>query len=65
MSWFYNLDFCQDCNKYDTIQVIVRLESGKWMHVCEDCARMRKAFNKNTKIEKEKNYEQSKRRENK
>jgi len=60
MSWFYDLDFCQDCNKYDTEQVYVQLESGKWKHVCEDCAQMRKAFNKNTKIEKEKNYEQSK-----
>ena len=54
MIWFDNMDFCQDCNKYDTIQVYVRLESGGWKHVCEECAQMQKAFNKNTKKKKEK-----------
>lgn len=33
---FMDMDRCQICNGYDTIQTYVTYK-GKWIHICEKC----------------------------
>lgn len=34
---FMDMDRCQICNGYDTIQTYIKKENGVWIHICEKC----------------------------
>lgn len=34
---FMDMDRCQICDGYDTIQTYIQLENRRWIHVCEKC----------------------------